>query len=152
MHMLCTWYARAMMSGSKSGASPQAPPASTPSRQHCRLTCSGVAFPHTCTLMNSRLPRSCVVAPSQFHAVTSVYAGCNPVNPRLQPYASQVLKSHPDNFKLDYALSRESKNKDGGKMYIQDKVAEYSDEVFTRMDNVRPPHTYTQGCGMEAWG
>ena len=81
-----------------------------------------------------------------------MYAGCNPVNPRLQPYASQVLKSHPDNFKLDYALSRESKNKDGGKMYIQDKVAEYSDEVFPRMDNVRPPHTYTQGCGMEAWG
>ena len=23
-------------------------------------------------------------------------------------------------------------------MYIQDKVAEYADEVFTRMDNVRP--------------
>ena len=50
-----------------------------------------------------------------------------------------MLKSHPDNFKLDYALSREQKNKDGGKMYIQDKVAEYADEVFTRMDNVRPP-------------
>ena len=64
-----------------------------------------------------------------------------------------MLKSHPDNFKLDYALSREAKNKDGGKMYIQDKVAEYSDEVFTRMDNVRPPHiTYTQGCSMRAWG
>ena len=57
-----------------------------------------------------------------------------------------MLKSHPDNFKLDYALSREQKNKDGGKMYIQDKVAEYADEVFTRMDNVRPPrdtHTHT---------
>ena len=56
-----------------------------------------------------------------------------------------MLKSHPDNFKLDYALSREQKNKDGGKMYIQDKVAEYADEVFTRMDNVRPPrgtHTH----------
>ena len=36
-------------------------------------------------------------------------------------------------------------------MYIQDKVAEYSDEIFTRMDNVRRrasiPHTYpTAGC------
>merc|ERR1711967_185925 len=46
-----------------------------------------------------------------------------------------VLKSHPDNFRVDYALSREQTNKDGGKMYIQDKVAEYSDEIFTRMDN-----------------
>ena len=49
----------------------------------------------------------------------------------------EVLKKNPDNFRLDYALSREQKNKDGGKMYIQDKVAEYADEIFTRMDNVR---------------
>jgi len=47
----------------------------------------------------------------------------------------EVLKSHPENFRLDYALSREQTNVNGGKMYIQDKVAEYADEVFTRMDN-----------------
>lgn len=29
----------------------------------------------------------------------------------------------------DYALSREQKNTKGGKMYIQDKVEEYADEV-----------------------
>merc|ERR1719247_3341939 len=57
----------------------------------------------------------------------------------------EVLKSHPDNFKLDYALSREQKNKDGGKMYIQDKVPEYADEVFTRMDN--GAHMYF--CGLK---
>merc|ERR1711924_48140 len=45
----------------------------------------------------------------------------------------EVLKKYPDNFRLDYALSREQKNKDGGKMYIQDKVAEYSDEIFSKM-------------------
>lgn len=33
-----------------------------------------------------------------------------------------VLKKYPENFRLDYALSREQTNKDGGKMYIQDKV------------------------------
>lgn len=32
------------------------------------------------------------------------------------------LKTHPSNFRLDYALSREQNNKKGGKMYIQDKV------------------------------
>merc|ERR1711885_119238 len=47
----------------------------------------------------------------------------------------EVLKAKPDNFRVDYALSREQTNKDGGKMYIQDKVGEYADEVFTRMDN-----------------
>merc|ERR1711918_190432 len=57
----------------------------------------------------------------------------------------QVLKSKPDNFRVDYALSREQTNKDGGKMYIQDKVGEYADEVFTRMDN--GAHMYF--CGLK---
>merc|ERR1712070_824729 len=56
-----------------------------------------------------------------------------------------VLKSHPDNFRVDYALSREQTNKDGGKMYIQDKVAEYSDGIFERMDN--GAHMYF--CGLK---
>ena len=38
-------------------------------------------------------------------------------------------------FRVDYALSREQKNKKGGKMYIQDKVEEYADEVFDLLDN-----------------
>merc|ERR1719379_39457 len=57
----------------------------------------------------------------------------------------EVLKNYPDNFKLDYALSREQTNVNGGKMYIQDKVAEYSDEIFERMDN--GAHMYF--CGLK---
>jgi ferredoxin--NADP+ reductase len=57
----------------------------------------------------------------------------------------EVLKMYPKNFKVDYALSREQKNVDGGKMYIQDKVKEYADEVFTRMDN--GAHMYF--CGLK---
>merc|ERR1719408_1127117 len=45
----------------------------------------------------------------------------------------QVLKDYPENFRLDYALSREQENKSGGKMYIQDKVEEYADEIFDRL-------------------
>merc|ERR1719310_810387 len=48
----------------------------------------------------------------------------------------QAAKSKfPDNFRVDYALSREEKNKKGGKMYIQDKVEEYADEIFERLQN-----------------
>merc|ERR1719407_127108 len=43
-----------------------------------------------------------------------------------------TLAKYPDNFKLDYALSREQTNSKGGKMYIQDKVEEYADEIFDR--------------------
>mmetsp|Transcript_35761 Transcript_35761/g.93930 ORF Transcript_35761/g.93930 Transcript_35761/m.93930 type:complete len:350 (-) Transcript_35761:257-1306(-) len=57
----------------------------------------------------------------------------------------EVLKVAPDNFRIDYALSREQTNVDGGKMYIQDKVKEYADEVFTRMDN--GAHMYF--CGLK---
>ena len=46
-----------------------------------------------------------------------------------------ALSKYPDNFRLDYALSREEKNKKGGKMYIQDKVEEYADEIFERLEN-----------------
>merc|ERR1719258_196161 len=44
-----------------------------------------------------------------------------------------TLAKYPDNFKLDYALSREQTNTKGGKMYIQDKVEEYADEIFDRL-------------------
>ena len=33
-----------------------------------------------------------------------------------------ILSTYPDQFRVDYALSREQQNKKGGKMYIQDKV------------------------------
>jgi ferredoxin--NADP+ reductase len=44
-----------------------------------------------------------------------------------------MKKKSPERFRLDYALSREQKNKSGGKMYIQDRVEEYADEIFERM-------------------
>jgi ferredoxin--NADP+ reductase len=56
-----------------------------------------------------------------------------------------VLKEYPDNFRLDYALSREATNKKGGKMYIQDKVEEYADEIFTRLSD--GAHIYF--CGLK---
>merc|ERR1712084_149640 len=56
-----------------------------------------------------------------------------------------VLKEYPENFRLDYALSREQENKKGGKMYIQDKVEEYADEVFEKLSN--GAHIYF--CGLK---
>merc|ERR1712194_512459 len=54
-------------------------------------------------------------------------------------------KAFPKNFRLDYALSREQNNVKGGKMYIQDKVEEYGDEVFTKLEN--GAHIYF--CGLK---
>jgi len=54
-------------------------------------------------------------------------------------------KKFPENFRIDYALSREQTNTKGGKMYIQDKVEEYADEVFTKLEN--GAHIYF--CGLK---
>ena len=58
---------------------------------------------------------------------------------------SDIVSKYPDQMRVDYALSREQKNKDGGKMYIQDKVQEYSDEVFDLLAN--GAHIYF--CGLK---
>eukprot|EP00210_Caulerpa_lentillifera_P004974 g4748.t1 len=42
----------------------------------------------------------------------------------------KIGENYPDQFRCDYALSREQTNKSGGKMYIQDKLEEYGDEIF----------------------
>lgn len=58
---------------------------------------------------------------------------------------TKYLQEHPDNFRYDRALSREQKNRSGGKMYVQDKMEEYSDEVFKLLDN--GAHIYF--CGLK---
>ena len=56
-----------------------------------------------------------------------------------------VKSKHPDQFRLDYALSREQNNRKGGKMYIQDKMEEYADEIFNKLD--QGAHIYF--CGLK---
>jgi len=56
-----------------------------------------------------------------------------------------MLATYPDQFRVDYALSRVQKNKDGGKMYIQDKMEEYADEIFDLLEN--GAHIYF--CGLK---
>ncbi|KAG5191920.1 chloroplast ferredoxin dependent NADH oxireductase [Tribonema minus] len=57
----------------------------------------------------------------------------------------EVLKSNPEQFRYDVALSREQTNAKGGKMYIQDKVEEYGDEIFGKLD--KGAHMYF--CGLK---
>ncbi|KAL6332424.1 hypothetical protein AAG906_005002 [Vitis piasezkii] len=58
---------------------------------------------------------------------------------------TKYLKDYPDQFRYDKALSREQKNRNGGKMYVQDKIEEYSDEIFKLLDG--GAHIYF--CGLK---
>jgi ferredoxin--NADP+ reductase len=53
--------------------------------------------------------------------------------------------TYPEQFRLDYALSREQNNRKGGKMYIQDKMEEYADEIFGLLDQVREAQAWSWG-------
>ncbi|GFH21838.1 FAD-binding FR-type domain-containing protein [Haematococcus lacustris] len=59
--------------------------------------------------------------------------------------AIKASAAYPDQFRLDYALSREQNNRRGGKMYIQDKMEEYADEIFGLLNE--GAHMYF--CGLK---
>jgi len=71
------------------------------------------------------------------------------------PYTPNILykeeleklqEEFPDNFRLTYAISREQKNPEGGKMYLQDRIKENADEIWNL---VQKPNTHTYICGLK---
>lgn len=71
------------------------------------------------------------------------------------PYTANILykdeleelaQKFPDNFRLTYAISREQKNAEGGKMYIQDRIKENADELWQLLQK---PNTHTYLCGLK---
>ena len=60
----------------------------------------------------------------------------------FEHYKSQF----PDNFRYTKAISREQKNSKGGRMYIQDRVLEHADELFSLIEK---SNTYIYLCGLK---
>merc|ERR1711972_648503 len=75
------------------------------------------------------------------------------------PYSKSLLyddenqeytKNFPNQYRYEYAISREQKNAAGQKMYIQTKVAEYAEEMWDLLQ-YKKPHVYMCGLkGMES--
>lgn len=57
----------------------------------------------------------------------------------------EIQSKYPDNFRLTYAISREQQNSEGGRMYIQHRVAEHADELWNL---VKQEKTHTYICGL----
>jgi ferredoxin--NADP+ reductase len=58
----------------------------------------------------------------------------------------ELRSQYPDNFWLDYAISREQKNAQGGKMYIQDRVAASADKLW---EMIQQEKTHVYICGLK---
>jgi ferredoxin--NADP+ reductase len=54
-------------------------------------------------------------------------------------------REYPDQYRLTYAISREQKNKAGGRMYIQDRVAEHVDALW---ELLQKDNTHVFICGL----
>lgn len=63
-----------------------------------------------------------------------------------QEQLEKMAEENSDHFRMDYAISREQKNAEGGKMYIQHRIAEHADELWEMMQN---PKTHTYICGLK---
>ncbi len=58
----------------------------------------------------------------------------------------ELQQQNPDNFRLTCAISREQKNPQGGRMYIQDRVAEHAEELWKL---IQQENTHTYICGLK---
>jgi ferredoxin--NADP+ reductase len=67
-------------------------------------------------------------------------------NVLYQEQLEELQKEFPDNFRVTYAISREQKNPEGGRMYIQHRVAEHADELW---ELIQKENTHTYICGLK---
>ncbi|MEM9004006.1 MAG: ferredoxin-NADP reductase [Cyanobacteria bacterium P01_F01_bin.86] len=58
----------------------------------------------------------------------------------------EIQAKYPDNFELTYAISREQTNSEGGRMYIQHRVAENAARLW---EMVQQDNTYVYICGLK---
>lgn len=58
----------------------------------------------------------------------------------------ELQQKFPDNFRLTCAISREQKNSEGGRMYIQHRCAEQAEELWNL---VQKENTHTYICGLK---
>ncbi|NEO56733.1 MAG: ferredoxin-NADP reductase [Okeania sp. SIO3B5] len=83
----------------------------------------------------------------QFKGLAWLFFGCAYTpNILYKEELEELQRQFPDNFRVTYAISREQKNKDGGKMYIQHRIQEHADELW---EHIQKPNTHTYICGLK---
>ena len=83
----------------------------------------------------------------QFKGLAWLFFGCAyTANTLYKEELEKLQEEFPDNFRLTYAISREQKNKDGGKMYIQHRIEENAKELW---ELIQKPNTYSYICGLK---
>merc|ERR1712137_968557 len=89
------------------------------------------------------------MAPGSFKGLAWLVMGV-PYSKSLLYYDehTEYVSKYADQFRFDYAVSREQTNAAGQKMYIQTKMAEYTEELW---DLMQKENTHIYMCGLRAW-
>ena len=83
----------------------------------------------------------------QFKGLAWLFFGCAYTPNILYKEELEYLqREFPENFRITYAISREQKNKDGGKMYIQHRIQENAEELWKL---IKKPNAHTYICGLK---
>jgi ferredoxin--NADP+ reductase len=82
----------------------------------------------------------------QFRGKAWLFMGA-PTTPNLlyDEDLNDYCRAFPENFRYTKAISREQQNPSGGRMYIQDRVTEHADEIFSL---IADPRTHVYMCGL----
>ncbi|CAN6244913.1 unnamed protein product [Urochloa humidicola] len=82
-----------------------------------------------------------------FNGLAWLFLGVPTSSSLLYPDEFEKMKAKaPDNFRVDYAVSREQTNAVGEKMYIQTRMAEYKEELW---ELLKKDNTYVYMCGLK---
>ncbi|CAH8391056.1 unnamed protein product [Eruca vesicaria subsp. sativa] len=76
---------------------------------------------------------------------TKSHSCCCCVTEYLQEFDKMKAKA-PENFRVDYAISREQANDKGEKMYIQTRMAQYAPELW---ELLKKDNTFVYMCGLK---
>nr|CAB3448492.1 unnamed protein product [Digitaria exilis] len=83
----------------------------------------------------------------QFNGLAWLFLGVPTSDTLLYKEELEKMKEKaPENFRLDFAVSREQTNAAGEKMYIQTRMAEYKEELW---ELLKKDNTYVYMCGLK---
>ncbi|XP_010536399.1 PREDICTED: ferredoxin--NADP reductase, leaf isozyme, chloroplastic isoform X2 [Tarenaya hassleriana] len=83
----------------------------------------------------------------EFNGLAWLFLGVPTTSSLLYQEEFDKMKAKaPENFRVDYAISREQTNEKGEKMYIQTRMAEYADELW---ELLKKDNTYIYMCGLK---
>ncbi|THU69340.1 hypothetical protein C4D60_Mb08t13400 [Musa balbisiana] len=83
----------------------------------------------------------------EFNGLAWLFLGVPTSSSLLYKEEFEKMKERaPDNFRVDYAVSREQANEKGEKMYIQTRMAEYAGELW---ELLKKDNTFVYMCGLK---